>query len=318
MSAFGHVPAAIHRRPSSSTVLVGLPLLAAVLGAILALAFGQDAGTAPRRAAAPPAVSTLAAGDLRLTLPDGWAAVRTGPEVPGFQGARTAFARSWNADVAIALLPAARPSLLPAQLDAAKSLASSRPRIARAGALRAYHYVRAPKGERVVDVVAVPTTQGVATIACSSAVPAPGECDMALGGLRLARGSFLPLDADAAFLAGLPTVAARLDAERVRLRARLEDAALAEEAARAADGLAGAYAAAGRALRPLVAQHGAAAATVRLLGALRARYRELAGALRAGDRIAFARTARAIGSDEARFAARLQTWQRVLAPLAAR
>ena len=43
---------------------------------------------------------------------------------------------------------------------------------------------------------------GVATIACSSAVAPPGECEQALGGLRLARGSFLAARApSAAFLA---------------------------------------------------------------------------------------------------------------------
>ena len=315
MNAFGHFPVtAGRRRPSSSVLLVGLPALAAVLGAVLALAFGHGSGEAPRRAAPPPVLSTVAAGDLRLTLPNGWAPVRTGPQIPGFSAARTTFARSWNADVAIALLPAARPSLLPAQLDAAPSLTSPRPRIARAGTLRANHYVRLLKGQRVVDVIVVPTTQGIATIACSSSVAAPGECELALRGVRLARGSFLALNADSAFLADLPAVAATLDAQRVRLRARLARASAPEQAARAADRLAGAYAAARGALRPLVAPQSGAAATVRLLDTLRVRYGELAGALRAGDRASFARAARAIGGEESRLAARLQGWQRALAP----
>jgi len=313
MSAFGHVTATAHRRPSSTALLVGLPLLAALLGAMLALAFGGNAGEAPGRASAAPAAGTVSAGDLRLTLPDGWTPARTGPDVPGFEGAPKAFAHSWNADVVIALLPAARRSLLPAQLDTAKSPASARPRVARAGALSAYHYVRAPKGQRVLDVVVVPTTQGIATIACSSAVLAPYECDLALDTLRLARGSFLALNADAAFLVRLPAVAATLDAQRVRLRARLARTSLPDAAARAAAGLAGAYAAAGRALRPLAAPRGEAAATVRLLDRLRDRYGALAGALRAPDRDAFAAAARAIARDESRLAARLEGWQRVLA-----
>jgi hypothetical protein len=314
MSAFGRVTATAHRRPSSTAVLVGLPLLAALLGALLAVAFGRDAGDGPGRASLAPAARILSAGDLRLTLPQGWTPLRSGPDVPGFEGTRRAFARSWNADVVIALLPAARPSLLPARLDTAKRRASARPRVVRAGAVRAYHYVRAPKGQRVLDVVVVPTTQGIATIACASAVVAPYECDLALRTLRLARGSFLALSTDAAFLARLPAAAATLDARRVRLRTRMARASLPEEAARAAAGLASAYAAAHRALRPLVAPHSEAAGTVRLLERLRVRYGVLAGALRAADRRAFAMTARTIASEESRFAARLGDWQRVLAP----
>jgi len=313
MSAFGHVGATVHRRPSSA-VLVGVALIAALLGAMLALAFGEDAGKTPGHATPPLAGRTISAGDLRLTLPNGWAPLRTGPDVPGFEGARTAFARSWNADVAIALLPAARPSLLPRRLDAAKSPSSSRPRVAHAGAVRAYAYTRALKGQRVVDIVAVPTTQGIATIACSSTVVAPGECDRALRGLRLARGSFLPLSPDAAFLTRLHAVTLTLGARRARLRTRLARASLPQAAARTAAGLAGAYAAAGRALRPLAAPRSEAVATVRLLDTLRVGYGRLAGALRTGDRIAFAATARAIGRDEARLAARLERWERVLAP----
>jgi hypothetical protein len=309
MSAFGPVIATVHRRPSSSTaLLVGLPLLGALLGAILALVFGAGA-SAPGRATPRPAARIVAAGDLRLTLPEGWRAVRTGPDVPGFAGARTAFARSWDTDVAIALLPATSQSLLPRRLDAARSLGSSRPRLARAGTLGAYHYLRAAKGRRVLDVFAVPTTQGIATIVCSSTALAPGECDLALRGLRLVRGAFLPLSADAAFLTRLPAVALTLDARRARLRTRLPRASLTDTATSTAALLARAYAAATRTLRPLAARGSEAAATVRLLDALRVRYGGLAGALRTGDRAAFAATARAIDRDESRLAARLRGWQ---------
>jgi hypothetical protein len=313
MSAFGHVGETVHRRPSSSAaLLVGLPLLAALVGAILALVFQDDAGDAPRHATPPPAGRTVAAGDLRLTLPEGWAPVRTGPDIPGFEGARAAFARSGDADVVLALLPAARRSLLPPGLDTAKNRGSSRPRVARAGEIRAYHYVLASEGQRVLDVLVAPTTQGIATVACSSTVVAPGQCEVALRGLRLARGSFLPLSADAGFLARLPAVAAALDAQRVRLRTRLTRASLSEGAARTATRLAGAYAAAGRALRPLVVAR-SEAATVLLLDKLRVRYGRLAGALRAHDRAVFERRARAIGRAESALAAELSDWQGVQA-----
>jgi hypothetical protein len=40
MSALGHVSATVGRRPSSSAILVALPVIAVLLGALLALAFG--------------------------------------------------------------------------------------------------------------------------------------------------------------------------------------------------------------------------------------------------------------------------------------
>jgi hypothetical protein len=67
-------------------------------------------------------------------------------------------------------------------------------------------------------------------------------------------------------------------------------------------------------LRPLAAPRSEAAGTVDLLEALRVRYLRLAGALRTGDRAAFTVTARAIDRDESRLAARLERWQRALAP----
>jgi hypothetical protein len=312
MSAVEHVGEAAPRRPFPAARFIGLPVLGAVVGAVLALAFGGNTGKAPVRATVPP-TATVAAGDLRLKLPGGWTPARKVQDLPGFAGVPKALARSWNADVTIALLPAVKPSLLPRVLGATKGLASSRPRVVKAGALRAYHYVGDTTADGVLEVVVVPTTQGVATIACASMALAPGECEPALRGLRLARGSFLPLSADAGFLSRLPAVAATLAAQRVQLRARLARASHPAGAARAAARLAGAYADAGGALRALAAPHSRAARTVRLLDGLRARYGRLADAVRTGDRTAFAATARAIGRDESRLAARLKSWQRAMA-----
>lgn len=306
MSAFSQVAATTHRRPSASTVLVALPLLAVLLGALLALAFGGgDAGTARSRPSAPR--PTVAAGDLRLALPPGWAPQRGGGErVPGFGGAPTAHVRGPDADVAIALLPAQAPSLLPRELADATT---GRPRLLRVGAKRGYRYVLSSEAGHARDVVAVATTRGIATIACSAA----GACDRAVRGLRLARGSFLALSADAAFLARLPAVTKTLDDEHLRTREQLARTADVEEAAQAATRLGAAYETAGRALRPLTAPRGAGLATVQLLDRLRSGYDRLAVAVRRGDRSAFKATASAIDGDEARLAARLQAWQRALA-----
>jgi hypothetical protein len=315
MSAFGHATETVRRRHPASLVLFGLPLLAVLLGAVLALAFGKPAAN-KSHAAAPVAASAnavVSTGALRVTLPDGWTPTRTGPKIPGFDGAHAAFARSYDSDVAIALLPARSPSLLPPALDVATNPASARPRIRRAGAVSAYDYVRPAKDQRVLDILVVPTTLGVATIACSSAVVAPDECAQALHGLRLAGGSFLTLSTESAFLAGLPDAVRTLGAQRLRLRTRLTRAGLVAGAARTAYRLAGTYGTAGRALRPLAAPHSDARSTVILLRRLRSRYFTLAAAIRARDRGAFHAAARSIVTNEQRLAARIEAWQRALA-----
>ena len=313
MSAVDHV-GTVQRRRSVSVLLVGLPVLAVLLGAVLALAFGKPAADKPRTAApaASSAGAVVSAGALRVTLPEGWTPTRTGPKIPGFEGAHPAFVRSYDSDVAIALLPARSPSLLPPELEVAAHPAAARPRVQRAGTLRAYDYIRPTKDQRVLDVVVVPTTLGVATIACSSAVVGPDECAQALHGLHLTGGSFLPLSAESAFMAGLPAVVRTLAAQRVRLRTRLTRAGLVAGAARTAYRLAGAYGKAGRALRPLAAPHSEARSTVILVRRLRSRYFTLAAAIRARSRGAFKAAARSIDVNERRLAARIEAWQRAL------
>ena len=96
MSALGHVTATVQRRHPASLAAVGLPLLAALLGAVLALAFASP----PRTSRMPPlrwpprAAAVVSAGALRVTLPEGWTPTRTGPKIPGFDGAHAAFVRS--------------------------------------------------------------------------------------------------------------------------------------------------------------------------------------------------------------------------------
>jgi hypothetical protein len=305
------------RRRSSVAVLLGLPLIAALLGAVLAPALHD----APRHAPSPPAPrppsQVVAAGDLRFVLPDRWTVAASGPHVPGFGRIRPLFVRSWNASMAIALLPPASPSLLPPRLAAARRPGGLLPIVVRAGRARAYHYALVVGNEGVVDVYTAPTTLGTATVACSGILYKPAECDLAVSALRLARGSFLPLSVDSAFLEALPGVMAPLNLARARLRGRLAEATSVEGGARTAVRLAAAYRRAGRELRPLVPTSGRAAATTDQVVHLRTEYLRLAGTLRRRDRAAFARTARAIRVDESRLARALAAWQRAIRAAAA-
>jgi hypothetical protein len=311
MSAVAPTPAGLRRR-SSVAVLVGLPLIAALLGAVLASALSDGPSPTPSRTAPKPPARIVAAGDLRFVLPGRWTVAASGPRVPGFEGAHPLFVRSWNASVAIALLPPASPSLLPPRLAAARRPGGPLPIVVHAGRVRAYHYALVLGNDRVVDVYTAPTSRGTATVACTGILYMPAECDLAVSALRLAHGSFLPLNADAAFLEALPAVMARLNGTRARLRGRLAAATSVDAGAGAAVLLAAAYARAGRDLRPLVAAGGKAAATTDALDRLRAAHADVAGALRRRDRAGFGRAARAIRADEARLARALAGWQRAL------
>jgi hypothetical protein len=308
MNALAPLLASVQRRPSVA-ILVGVPLIAALLGGALAWVLRGDDDVAPNRALAPTAPRSFAAGDLQLTLPDGWRQVRSGPAVPGFHAAHTLFVSSPSSDVAIALLPPESPTLLPAALASRQDAGALQPRIVRAGKVQAYHYVTALAAKRVIDVYTAPTTHGTATVACSSAVYELGECQAVVAALHLARGSFLPLSADAAFLERLPAVVAKLNSERTALRARLPRSATPAAGARVAIRLAAVYEAAGRALRPLLAPQGPARATVRLLDSLRAEHVSVAAALGVQDGPRFARVAKTIVAHEARLAKSLATWQ---------
>ncbi|HEX7297941.1 MAG TPA: hypothetical protein VF257_02975 [Solirubrobacteraceae bacterium] len=311
MNALAPLVATVQRRPSAA-ILVGVPLLAAVLGAALAWALRGDDQPSAHRTPAAATATAFAVGDLELALPDGWREVRSGPVVPGFDPARTRFVASVSSQVAFALLPPESPTLLPAALAARQDAAALAPRILRAGDVQAYHYVTAIGANRVIDVFAAPTTRGTATVACSTSVYELGECQSVVAGMHLARGSFLPPSPDAAFLERLPDAMATLNADRATLRARLAQAATPAAGARVANRLAVSYASAGRALRPLLGAEGPARATVRLLDRLRAEHVSLAAALATQDRTGFARAAGTIAAHEARLAKRLDAWQRSL------
>lgn len=309
MNALAPIVASVQRRPSR-VVLIAVPLLAALLGAVLAWALTNDDQPSIESAGADQTL--VASGDLRATLPDDFKPARTGPKVPGFPNPGTTYVSTLSTDVAITLLPPASASLLPAQLAQARGANAPGPRPQRIGSVQAYHYVVALNAQHTIDVFAVPTTSGTATVACVTNVYELGECQTVVGALRLARGAFLPLSANAAFLERLPQAVDQLNAQRTRLRTQLAAAQTPQGSANVANRLVAAYAQAGDALRPLLPPTGDARATVRLLDSLRAEHASLATALANRDRPEFTRLAATIRRHERALAQQLATWQRSL------
>jgi hypothetical protein len=298
------------RRRSRAIVLLALAALVnAGAGIALGIALTPDDPPAPPARPAPaPAPETIAAGDLTATLPQGWQPLSPPPTLAGFDGADAAGARGPNTELLLAMLPPEGPTLLPRALLEATGDVLPLPRVLEVDGRQTLHYQGLADG--VADVYAVPTTAGVASIACvsGSSVALAHECDAAIEGVDIGRAAPVPADGRAAFAIGLPAVVARLNDARASGRRELARQSTPRGRARVARRLANAYRGAARRLAPLAGDEPSTTVIVRLLTTLRRDHRLLARAS-ARRRPFYARRAGArIRAAEARLADELGKW----------
>ena len=153
------------KRHSRVPGAVPLALVAAL--ALVGAVAGMLGGGAFRNAPAPvakPSHAVLAAGGLRVQPPEGWA--RSAPvALAGLSHALWLRDEAAKIDAAVALLPAASPTLLPAGLRPVGA-----PRVQQLGAHAAWRYrTETSTGVPAIFFVA-PTTNGIATVGCVGAV----------------------------------------------------------------------------------------------------------------------------------------------------
>jgi hypothetical protein len=285
-------------------VLLALPAAAAVLGALLAWGH-HDRSSPPARSS--PAARELAVDHIRILVPSGWTSTTRARPVPGLQAGATSLRRG-GAQLTVAEVAPAHPSLLPLALARQAAPDRLRPVVERHGALRTWRYAAVlddVPGQRL-DLFVAPTTAGTATFACRAPAGARDACRGALAGLRLAGASALPLGADAALREALPAAVRTLNRRRAPARAALARARTSQAAGRAADRLSAAYVLAVRTLAPLAPPGAQGAALLAPFGRLSFDYGALAKALRAHDDAAVRRTSRAIASAEAALPAALR------------
>ena len=150
-----------------------------------------------------------------------------------------------------------------------------------------------------LDLLLVPTPRGAATVACltprvlASGVE-PADCESVASTLRLTGLRALPVAPGGAYGDALSSVLARLDGERLALRRQLAGARTRPEQARAAGGLAAAYATSVARVRGIAYSPFAKPSHLALEAALRLasrRYVTLARGARAGDEAGYARAA---------------------------
>jgi hypothetical protein len=308
------LPAAAISPPRRRRALVAtigvLALAAAALGVVLGAA---------AQPSAPPLLGSSSAGDLALAFPASWQRSAGAPQIPGLSIASPivlAPRAAPDSQLEAGMVTADDTQLLPAGLIAslAQPLPAGQPVLL--GKLEAERYVGlAPRGlgRRLTAVYVVPTTAGVATIACLAGARAfqtfSADCARIAATLELTGATAYPLGPSPAYASALTRVFATLDAARAGPAAKLLGAATPSAQAQAASALAHAYAAAGRELGGLTvspAIAGANAVIAADLATLSGAYARAAAAARGGNAAGYAAASSAVVAGAADLVGRLK------------
>jgi hypothetical protein len=282
----------------SIVAVSALVAAAALAGLLLGGVFQSD----PAPVQPPPKATQITEAGVRLQLPSGWAQGDVA-SFPGFHQALWVHHSGDNLRAAVELLPAASPTLLPAPLLASLEGAPNSPDTVRVGsgheALR--YRIPRPDGSQWV-LYAAPTTMGIATIACLSAVDVgiPRGCEALAAGVAVPGGRALAPGKSAGFFSRLPRTATDLASARAKGVRDLDAARRSADQALAADGLARAHKAAGSSLAPLTRRgDGLPTATVGALTATATAYAALASAARDRSPRPYAEASRAVAGADA-------------------
>lgn len=269
-------------------MVLGLIALA-ILGALIARGRGEQRSVVPHRPA-------LARNDaLELSPLQGWTTTTKAPRLDGMEFENPVVLKDRVSGVRLVagLLPATSPMLLPSAFVRQLGARVAHPATMVLGRdLDAYYFAGLSSTDTgsLVDVFVVPTTGGVATIACVAGrgIIAPYDsCRRIAATLKLRTGRALRLGPDAAFRQRLPGAVAALDHGRQRARAELARQVPAQQAAAASE-LAATFRAQATSLAPLApASRPWSRVLVRELGDAGRAYGLVAAALRNADEDAF-------------------------------
>lgn len=262
--------------------------------------------------------NSASAGNVELSFPAGWQRIATAPAIPGLALSQPLALATTGAGSAQRLVAgeakASGPSLLPSAFAGALGGPLPHPEPVRLGQIEAYRYsglaVHGLPGP--VTLYAVPTANGVASVACLSSSTAAGgqasQCQQIAATLKLSGTTAFGLAPSAQYAASLGHIFATLQSAVSAGSAHLHAASSASAQAAAASELAAAYAAASVAVARLPvspAVQSLNSSIARSLAAVGHDYAALASAARAGDGAAYARAGRAITADRARATAAL-------------
>ena len=279
------VPAGAHvvrRRTVALAVVAGIVAVAA--GALLSS--GGDPHPSPSERA------QIGAGGLRWQAPAGWDREPHAPAVSGVKLRDTAAARSRGATIVsgyVATRPGTRAPWPPPASSGVGARATPQPVDLGGG-------VRALRLDGAETIYAVPTTDGVAVLACAR-TPADA-CGAAAASFRPISGRPLPIGPDPAFAATLRTALSPLTARAETGQRRLARSRTRGRQAAAARSLASAYARAAdtiAAARPTTTTAAPRAQIIRGLRRAASAYKALGAAAATGDRGGYRRARVAVG-----------------------
>jgi len=235
-------------------------------------------------------------GPINLSLPTGWQRLRKTPKIPGLDlvDGMSVGPVGGPGGLTAGRTQAVGPTLLPAAFRSSAQLPKKT--AVRLGSYEAYRYrgVRGAGIDGTLTIYAVPTSQGVVTMACFG--PSPAEqavlraCERVAATLELSEVRTYPLGPSETFAASLQNAVPSLDAARAALRRILAAARTPGAQAEAARALADAYSsAASRLTAPAVGPEGEPAkrSIVDALRATEAAHRRLAQAAVAGKTRAY-------------------------------
>jgi Protein kinase domain len=262
--------------------------------------------------------NSASVGNVELSFPAGWQRIASAPAIPGLALSQplalAATGGSSSQRLVAGEAKASGPSLLPGSFAGALSGPLPHAEAVRLGSIEAYRYhglsVHGLPGP--VTLYAIPTANGVATVACLSASTAAAgavsKCEQIAATLKLSGTTAFSLAPSTQYAAALAHIFDKLQSAVSAGSARLHSASSASAQATAASQLAAAYAAASVAVTRLPvspAVQSLNASIARSLAAVGHDYAALASAARAGDEAAYARAGRAIAADRARATAAL-------------
>ena len=260
--AFPAVAEPRERRSRFPLIVAGVVVIAAVAGFLLAGSGGGDGGGGE-----PVAASNDA---MRLQVPAGWTHAETLPAVPGLtlDGA-TGFTAPDGGTVMFGTADAGNATLLPAGLiEAAGGEPAQRTPVALGpDKLQAYRYsdLEVEGVDRPLTVYAVPTRQGVATVAC---LPGSATCEGVANTLELTAGDPLPVGPSGEYAKAVEDALGDLSAAVEKADAALRRAKTPRAQAAAARDLQAAYRRAAQALGGQQVNPADARADARLVAAL--------------------------------------------------
>lgn len=262
--------------------------------------------------------NSASVGNVELSFPAGWQRIASAPAIPGLALSQPLALAATGSSSAQRLVAgeanASGPSLLPGSFASALSGPLPHAEAVRLGSTEAYRYrglsVHGLPGP--VTLYAIPTANGVATVACLSpsaaTAGAVSKCEQIAATLKLSGTTAFGLAPSTQYAASLAHIFARLQSAVSSSSTRLHAASSASAQAAAASELAAAYTAASVAVARLPVSPAVQSLNADIAHALAAvghDYAALATAARAGDDAAYARAGRAIAADRARTTAAL-------------